>query len=274
MKTRLGGKEHRVCRIAIDVAFPDGKKMPDTVLEVKPEEATVKYAIGRVQAVVGQAFDKSNKISILEAGCGSCSHFDLGSDAYVVGIDTSQSQLDRNVVLNEKICADIETHELDPAQFDLVFCWYVLEHLRQPQVALARLAAALRKDGLLVISVPSVWSLKGLATKFTPHCVHVLVYRWLLGRRNARRNDCAPFPTFLKWSTRPSAVRRFAHENDLAIEFYQRYEDFTQRKLRAKYKSIRLIYKLLHAIATIVSVGRYNVYLTDYAMVLRNLRRV
>lgn len=246
----------------------------DTVLGAKVVEATVESAIANVQAVIGQALDKSDRISVLEAGCGSCTHFDLGRDAFLVGIDISQAQLDRNVVLNEKICADLETHELPTAQFDLVFCWYVLEHLRQPNKALARLAATLRKDGLLVISVPCVWSLKGLVTKLTPHWVHILVYRWLLGRRNAGRDDCAPFPTFLKWSTRPSAVRRFAHKNDLAIEFFQTFEDFTQRKLRTKYKTIRLIYKVAYAMAMVVSVGRYNVYLTDYAIVLRKLRGV
>lgn len=248
--------------------------MINTLFSERPESATVKVARANVQNTIDRVVNSRDRISVLEAGCGSCNRFDLGMEAYVVGIDISNAQLERNDALDEKICADIETFELPTARFDLVFCWYVLEHLRHPEDALARLSMALRKDGLLVISVPCVWSLKGLATKFTPHWVHIFVYRWLLGRRHAGRDDRGPFPTYLRWSTRPSGVRRFAQKNDLAIEFFQTFEDFTQHKLRREYKIIRLIYKVAYAIAMVVSVGRYNIYLTDYAIVLRKSRGV
>lgn len=246
--------------------------MINTVLSALPEVATLKVARANVQHAIDRALDKRDRISVLEAGCGSCSHFDLGMEAYVVGIDISKAQLDRNVVLDKKICADIETYQFPIARFDLVFCWYVIEHLRHPEEALARLSTALRKDGLLVISAPCVWSYKALVTKFTPHWVHVFVYRRLLGRRRAGTDDRGPFPTFLRWSTRPSAVSRFAQENNLAVEFFQTFEDSMTRKLRTKYKVIRLVFSVAQALAMVLSVGRYNLYLTDYAIVLRKLR--
>jgi SAM-dependent methyltransferase len=52
----------------------------------------------------------------------------------------------------------LEDADLEPASFDLVTMWNVLEHLSDPQRALRRIREALRPDGLLVFAIPSVMS--------------------------------------------------------------------------------------------------------------------
>lgn len=47
---------------------------------------------------------------------------------------------------------------LSPASFDLITIWHVLEHTQDPGAVLARLRAALRPDGVLVVEVPNVES--------------------------------------------------------------------------------------------------------------------
>jgi 2-polyprenyl-3-methyl-5-hydroxy-6-metoxy-1,4-benzoquinol methylase len=59
---------------------------------------------------------------------------------------------------------DVETMELplEPASFDVVLCGDVVEHLRDPVAALARLRPYLRPGGRLVLSTPNVanWAIR------------------------------------------------------------------------------------------------------------------
>ncbi len=52
--------------------------------------------------------------------------------------------------------------ELEPASFDLVLCGDIVEHLRDPQAALARLRPLLKPGGRLVLSTPNVanWAIR------------------------------------------------------------------------------------------------------------------
>jgi 2-polyprenyl-3-methyl-5-hydroxy-6-metoxy-1,4-benzoquinol methylase len=62
------------------------------------------------------------------------------------------------------VVGDVETLELpfEPASFDVVLCGDVLEHLRDPGAALARLRPFLRPGGRLVASTPNIanWAMR------------------------------------------------------------------------------------------------------------------
>lgn len=62
------------------------------------------------------------------------------------------------------LVGDVETMELPfaPVSFDVVLCGDVVEHLRDPVAALARLRPLLRPDGRLVVSTPNVanWAIR------------------------------------------------------------------------------------------------------------------
>jgi O-antigen biosynthesis protein len=63
------------------------------------------------------------------------------------------------------LVGDVERMELDgvePGSFDLVLCGDIVEHLRDPQAALARLRPLLKPGGRLVLSTPNVanWAIR------------------------------------------------------------------------------------------------------------------
>jgi 2-polyprenyl-3-methyl-5-hydroxy-6-metoxy-1,4-benzoquinol methylase len=62
------------------------------------------------------------------------------------------------------LVGDLETMELplEPGSFDVVLCGDVIEHLRGPGAALARLRPFLRSGGRLVVSTPNIanWAMR------------------------------------------------------------------------------------------------------------------
>ena len=237
-----------------------------------PGPPTIYDAIDTVQVVVDQLLARSTPRRVLEAGCGSYGHLELRPDDHMVGIDISERQLARNTILQEKICGDLQTQPLPPESFNLVVCWYVLEHLQHPRMAFDRMVQSLRPGGLLVLAQPSLLSPKGLLTRFTPHWFHVWVYRNLFGRTNAGRDDNPPFPTYLRWTIRPAALRSYGKGHGLDVVHDLYFEDYTQRKLRTDKPLFRALYAVMNLVLRLLSVGQYGAYHTDYVVVMQKSR--
>jgi SAM-dependent methyltransferase len=125
-------------------------------------------------------------------------------DARLTGLDIDGPALAENPRVDERIVGSVETYPLPAEEFDVVVCWDVLEHLSQPDLALANLAQTLKPGGTMILGFPNPLSVKGLLTKLTPYSFHRWVYRQLLG------STLEPYPTVLRLSLRPSAMRRWA----------------------------------------------------------------
>ena len=176
--------------------------------------------LSRLQGFLDEALREKSALRLLEAGCGSASHFSFpGKQVHVTGIDISQKQLERNRSLDARIQADIQTHAYQPSSYDLIICWWVLEHLPRPDLALRGFALALDEGGLIVLAVPNVLSVKGLLTKYMPFSVHIWIYRRMHGRKTSGKEDTGPFRAYLRYSTRPNAIRRFADRNGLQVVY-------------------------------------------------------
>ena len=189
---------------------------------------------------------------LLDAGCGRyVKPLELADDCHVVGIDISQAALEANPDLDERIVGDLETYPLPEASFDLAVCWDVLEHLRRPELALENIIRSLKPGGRLIIGLPNLLTPKALATKFTPHRFHVLVYRRLFHFPNAGLADHGPFPTHLRWSLRPSALEAWAARRGLAIDELTRYRSPSMTALYDRYPLLTAglvhLWKLLFA---------------------------
>ena len=225
--------------------------------------------IGAVQAIVDRALAGKTAVTVLEAGSGSATHLAFPPDTRLVGIDISERQLERNAALDEKIVGDIQSYDLPTNTFEIVVCWQVLEHLPHPERALVRMVAALKEDGLLVLSLPNVLSLKGLITKLTPHSFHVWVYRRLLGRRDAGKDDTAPFPTFLRLDMRPAGIRRFALENGLGVDHFDAFESYFQTRLRRRLRVQGRVWRFARGLVRAVTFGLLEAENTELVVVLR-----
>ena len=210
------------------------------------------------------------KLSVLEAGGGSTSHFTLPDSAFVTTIDISPEQIDRNSYAQEKILGDIERFDFDDRKFDLIICWDVIEHLKDPRSAIDNLLNALNDQGIIVIGAPIVNSTKGLITKFTPHAFHVIAYKFLLHSKNAGRPGYPPFPTFLRLFISPENLKRYVESRSNEVVSIQKIQSTHIAKLRERSILLWMMYKLLSHGLSFASAGYVHASATDFMMIAKN----
>ena len=171
---------------------------------------------------------------VLEAGCGSSSPFDLRG-AHVVGIDVSETQLERNPLLHERIQGSITTYENHSwrGRFDLIVCWNVLEHVDQPMAAIQRFSHWIKPSGQILLAYPNPQTLKGFVTRHTPHLFHRLFYRLVRGTPlfGAPR-DCGPFPTVFHDDLRPLTLLRSLEPHGLTVDLILTAESYQVEALK------------------------------------------
>jgi len=225
-----------------------------------------------VANIITQNFVSQDEVRVLEAGCGSYTELKLPSYYKLIGIDISQQQLERNKILSEKICGDIQTYPLQAQSYDMVISWYVLEHVKQPLKALQNFNDALKKNGLIVLALPNIWSVKGIVTKFTPTFVHVLFYR-VVGKEKSRgKDDMGPFKTYLKPSISPANIKKYALENNLSVEYFGYSEEFLAvylKKKTALASLVQVCFTIFGGLLRIVSLGKITLGNTDFIIVLK-----
>ncbi len=223
----------------------------------------------RLQQAIDAFLPLDRPVRVLEAGCGSLTMIRLPADAYVVGIDVSQRQLDRNQVLHQKILGDIQSHPIEPRAYDLIICWDVLEHVERPDLAIANLSRGLAEGGLLLLAMPNPRSAKGLLTKLTPHRFHLWTYRRVYGMPLAGIDGRGPFPTVLHPSTVPARVERLAGEIGLEVIHRSLSESIFQERVRRRVGVTGRFWSALCLAAHLLSAGRLSLDETEVGLILR-----
>lgn len=208
-----------------------------------------------LQEAIDKAIGNINnpdKIKVLDIGCGSTLKIALPSKMYICGIDISQKQLQNNPQLNEKIFGDIHSFNFVSSNFDVAIAWFVLEHLQNPDKALINILKALRKNGIIIIGVPYCFSILSLLTKFTPFRFHIFVYKHIFNDKRVWYGTLLLFKTFLRFSISPGALKKFAHKNNLSIE----YSDLRKSRLYIKNKFYKSAWLIFMSVIKLFSLGR------------------
>jgi SAM-dependent methyltransferase len=140
-------------------------------------------------------------LQILEAGCGREWYFCLeGVPHEITGVDLDTEALNfrQNVKrdLKHAIVGDLLTVQLPSDRFDVIYCSFVLEHVRGASRALDNFSRWLKPGGLLIVRVPDVASVQTFFAKRLPRWFAVLYYRHVLGIKNAGKPGFAPYPAF------------------------------------------------------------------------------
>lgn len=187
---------------------------------------------GAIDAAVAARGDAPIDV-VLDVGCGRQSNIVFPGARWTVGTDADAVGLAGNRTIDLAVEADIVAAELPERSVDAIACIYVLEHVDHPDVVFARMARALRPDGVMVVAVPNVSAPKALVTRSTPLWFHTFVYRRLLGRNDP--NTGLPFETVLDPSIRPDRLAHLAELCGLDVVFREDFEDNKQRQLRAKF---------------------------------------
>ncbi len=224
-----------------------------------------------VQQVITDTLAHRPHPRVLDAGAGKRTRFDVPPDAYVVGVDPDDLAMARNPRLNERVVTDLATYAAPAASFDLITCWYVLEHVPNPAALVDRFATWIAPGGLVVIAVPHLHSPKALITKATPHPFHVWFRRHVLGYPQAGRPGHGPYPTTLRRAIAPAAlVGRFGARGLVPV-FEGYFEDGKQVAFRER---VRLTGERWHAAQRFVhriSLGRLDAARSEYVVVLRRV---
>ncbi len=220
-----------------------------------------------LQAAVTRLLEGRAPIAVLEAGCGSTRHIDLGDRQRLTGIDISENQLRRNAQLDERILGDIQTYHFPAPCFDAVVCWDVLEHLPRPAAALDNLFDAVKPGGIVVLAFPNRCSFKGWVTKLTPYFVHVWFYRLMGDRRPMEEFD--QFPTYLRPSMAPLPVQRHGEKKGLSVVYFRLYEGPVQAALRRRSRFADRFFGALGVASRWLSLGRLDMNLSDCMLVFR-----
>lgn len=207
------------------------------------------------------------RLCILEAGCGSNSAFRFPQNVHIIGLDVSERQLQLNEKLAERHLGDVQSYVFPPNCFDMIVCWNVLEHLQEPEKALRNFATWLAPGGIMILALPNVLSTSGLATKFSPHWLHVWWYRNVGRNPDAGKNGRGPFKTFLAWSISMPRLRQFAAEHDLSVLFAKRYPTYGGGKARTR--RLRLLFSLASVPVTVVTLGGISAFKDAMMLVLQ-----
>ena len=221
----------------------------------------------KLQSFIDTYLSDRRTIKVLEAGCGSSSYFSMPENSYVVGIDISEAELQKNTVVDEKLLGDIQTYPLPPSEFDVIICWWVMEHLSDPQKALNNFLQSLKEDGIIILGIPNVFSIKGLITKFTPYWFHKWAHKTFTSFMSFE--GYVPFRTYLKFSISPKAISRYASRNGLSIAYSSLYEPQGLRNFRKKYKLINITWQLIRRTVKVLSFGKIDLGLSEFIVVLK-----
>jgi Methyltransferase domain len=214
-------------------------------------------------------------ISVLEAGGGSAT-FLGGFDRRFTftTIDISQEQLDKNLYAAEKILHDLQTFDYGTRQFHVVVCWDVLEHLSAPRRAMLKLLDAIPIGGIIIVKGPIPDSLKGLVTRWTPHVIHILFYRWILGKTTAGMAGYAPFRSQLRPDASPDLLRKALESEGFVVVAQSCFTTNQIEKLKEKLPIGYYMFRILSKAMLFLSRGRYGGLASDFYLVARRTGNV
>jgi len=221
-----------------------------------------------MQSIVDKLLKNRNDLEILEAGCGSANHVKFRGNINWTGIDLSKEQLAENNYLKNKILGDIQSYNFKKSYYDIIVCWNVLEHVQFPEKALNNFLKAIRKEGLIILAMPNVCSVKGLVTKYSPHWFHIFVYKYIYKIEKAGLPGYLPFKTFLKLSISPKAIKIFAERNNLSIEYMKIYESYVQKGIKNNI-FIKLAINFSSIILKIFTFGKLGTKKSDIIAILK-----
>jgi SAM-dependent methyltransferase len=210
-------------------------------------------------------------ITVLEAGGGSRSWLAPGRKVRVSAIttvDIDADQLARNDYATEKVLANLEAFR--PGRvWDLVMVVNVLEHVDDVEAVLRNLAEVCAEDGLLLVGCPYMWSLSGMATRFTPHGVHVFHRRWLLGEKDAGKPGHPPFRTVYDPLIEPRRMMAFMARLGFSTRLLMFHESSVLRRLKQRHGILSLPLFAVIGLMNLLTPKSYNARNGEYLLLFR-----
>jgi SAM-dependent methyltransferase len=222
-------------------------------------------------AIRSLAVQASRRIEILEAGCGIRWPIDLHDVDYrLTGADLDPHALKLRLALqkdlDEAIEGDLCTMTLPAGAFDVVYSAYVLEHIRDANLALNNMLSALRPGALLVLRIPDFGTARALITRHTPFWFHVFYHRRVMKVPMAGTPGHAPYPTYYHPVISQTGLRAYARQSRLrCLSIYS--DDFARDG-----KGLSgVLFRAGSRIIDLLSFGRYTSRYSDLIYIFEKL---
>lgn len=156
--------------------------------------------------------------------------------------------------------------------WDLVMVVNVLEHVDDVEAVLRNLAEVCAEDGLLLVGSPYMWSLSGMATRFTPHGFHVFHRRWLLGEKDAGKPGHPPFRTVYDPLIAPKRMAEFVERLGFSTRLLMFHESSVLRRLKQRYGILSLPLFSVIGLMNLLMPKSYNARNGEYLILFRKGR--
>jgi SAM-dependent methyltransferase len=198
-------------------------------------------------------------LQILEAGCGQKWDLDLDLKYVLTGVDLDPAALkirmETQKDLHHGIVGDLISVQLPENSFDVVYSYYVLEHIAAAQSALLNIVKWLRPGGIAIIKVPDPNSVHGFFARITPHWFHILFYRHVLGNQRAGTPGNGPYTTYYAPVISRSGMRKFCADNSVSLAEFGDASQFI---------ATRLTHRLVHLFKKVVGILAFGRLSTEH----------
>jgi SAM-dependent methyltransferase len=216
----------------------------------QPETRPVDFDRAEAERFVDSILPPDRVLKVLDIKAGT-QRFEIRQPVYVVGVDVLQAERGRRHDADEHRVMDLEQVELESTEYDVVLCLNVLEHARNPLDLFPVIRKALKPEGIFVIVVPNVVSLKGLLVRLTPWSVH----RWFYARVQRAAPEFQPAPSVHSLSLRPSSLLSHARAGGWKVQYFRTYEGPVQRSVRKRLGIVGLRWRLIAGLTRLVTLG-------------------
>jgi SAM-dependent methyltransferase len=221
----------------------------------------------RIMSALEASFAERSCVSVLDVGCGEKCRVRLGVPTRITGVDAYATHIERNPDLDERIVGDIDDVDFGHERHDLIVCWNVLEHLREPVGTIDRMIDALRPGGMLLLAWPNFVSVKAALARRLPHRVHEAVFGWLYPYARGKA-DNSPFPTVLDDSLRLDRIVSHVRARGVTPVEIVKYESSMQQLARKKLRLVGRPWKVTNASIAFLTGGRLDPQWSDVMLLL------
>lgn len=205
--------------------------------------------IALVERSIRDVATTDRPLRILEAGCGQKWGLNLHDLNYVLtGVDLDPAALRMRMEvqkdLHEGIVGDLRSVQLPEGGYDVIYSYYVLEHIADVRAVLLNFTRWLRAGGIAIVKFPDPFSVYGFVARTTPHWFHVFYYRYVLGSKEAGKPGYAPYPVHYDLAISRAGIREFCTNNGVSL-IVERGDGVWQRPTRLMQKLAQLFNRIM-----------------------------
>jgi ubiquinone/menaquinone biosynthesis C-methylase UbiE len=135
-------------------------------------------------------------VRVLDAGCGEGTWILRDYRSKIGHLAGADVQAPKEHKMDEFVLCDMENIPLADAAFDVIVCYFVIEHLSQPQKVFAEFSRLLADGGIIIFRTPCIITPMFLLSRLTPVRWHEKIKRTILGSQ-----EVDLFPTYYRCNT-------------------------------------------------------------------------